>query len=227
MSTVVGVVARSTVAIGRAMVAWARHPGLRGAGAAAVVTIVIAAALVEKWPLQGVLGGSGSGPFAVVSNVVRLIGDGGQVGLLAFVLYAAGRTLQQLAARPRDVDDARGRGDLVFGAHPTRSIRVRGGQADSRRSTAFLRGRWPRRVRGHASAATLLLWPLIHATRGARRSVRVATVVALVAWSLLVGITRVWLNMHFAWNVLAGWLVGEVTGRLAVRVAAASVDPPA
>jgi membrane-associated phospholipid phosphatase len=225
VSAVVGVVARSTVAIGRAMVAWARHPGLRGAGAAAVVTLSIAAALVEKWPLQGVLGGSGSGPFAVVSNVVRVIGDGGPVGLLAFVLYAAGRTLRW----PRGLETSTTLaaagiwclaltqlGQFVFAeARP-----IHGG------AMHFFAG-GGHGVSGHASAATLLLWPLIYATRGARRSVRVATVVALVAWSLLVGITRVWLNMHFAWNVLAGWLVGEVTGRLAVRVAATSVDPPA
>ncbi|MDX3641041.1 phosphatase PAP2 family protein [Streptomyces sp. MB09-02B] len=71
---------------------------------------------------------------------------------------------------------------------------------------------------GHAMTATvvlgLLVW-LLH-RYGAGRAV-VRTAVAVTAVSVVgVGLTRIWLGVHWASDVLAGWLLGGLTIALAV-----------
>ncbi|NJP52998.1 phosphatase PAP2 family protein [Streptomyces sp. SBST2-5] len=73
---------------------------------------------------------------------------------------------------------------------------------------------------GHAMTATvvcgLLLW-LLH-RGGAGRALR-RTALAVAAVSVIgVGLTRVWLGVHWATDVLGGWLIGALVVVVAVRV---------
>ncbi|WP_155059192.1 phosphatase PAP2 family protein [Streptomyces blattellae] len=73
---------------------------------------------------------------------------------------------------------------------------------------------------GHAMTATvvcgLLLWLLIH--YGAGRTVwRTAVAVAVISVAG-VGLTRVWLGVHWASDVVGGWLLGATLVALAVLV---------
>ena len=73
-------------------------------------------------------------------------------------------------------------------------------------------------VSGHASAAALLYWPVRDIlARGARLSVRRAVGAALIAWAVFVGWSRVWLGMHFVWNVVLGFAIGGFTGFVATH----------
>jgi undecaprenyl-diphosphatase len=64
-------------------------------------------------------------------------------------------------------------------------------------------------VSGHAAAAALLVLP-VHDVwlRGASPRSRRLAAVLLTAWAAIVGWSRVWMGMHFAWNVLAGFAIG-------------------
>jgi undecaprenyl-diphosphatase len=71
---------------------------------------------------------------------------------------------------------------------------------------------------GHAMTATvvcgLLLWVLRH--RGAGRALwRTALAVAVVSVAG-VGLTRIWLGVHWPTDVLGGWLLGALVATLAV-----------
>ncbi|MDO0917124.1 phosphatase PAP2 family protein [Streptomyces sp. DT2A-34] len=73
---------------------------------------------------------------------------------------------------------------------------------------------------GHAMTATvvcgLMLWLLHH--YGAERALR-RTAAAVAAISVAgVGLTRVWLGVHWATDVVGGWLLGALVVVLAVRV---------
>ncbi|WP_128430073.1 phosphatase PAP2 family protein [Streptomyces cyaneus] len=73
---------------------------------------------------------------------------------------------------------------------------------------------------GHAMTATvvcgLMLW-LLHHYGAARVLWRTAAVVAVISVAG-VGLTRVWLGVHWATDVVGGWLLGALVVALAVRV---------
>jgi membrane-associated phospholipid phosphatase len=80
-------------------------------------------------------------------------------------------------------------------------------------------------VSGHASAAALLYWPVRDIlARGVRVPVRRAVGAALIAWAVFVGWSRVWLGMHFVWNVVLGFAIGGFTGFVATH--RAQTRPP-
>lgn len=62
---------------------------------------------------------------------------------------------------------------------------------------------------GHATMSVVVLGSLVVlAWRGRRVGARVAMVAAVVLWVGAVGLTRVYLGVHWFSDVLAGWLVG-------------------
>jgi undecaprenyl-diphosphatase len=73
---------------------------------------------------------------------------------------------------------------------------------------------------GHAMTATvvcgLMLWLLHH--YGAERALRLTTAAVAVISVAGVGLTRVWLGVHWATDVVGGWLLGALVVVLAVRV---------
>lgn len=73
-------------------------------------------------------------------------------------------------------------------------------------------------VSGHAAAAALLFWPVRDVlARDASPRVRQVVAAALFAWAALVGWSRVWLGMHFVWNVELGLVIGFFTGFVGTR----------
>jgi len=73
-------------------------------------------------------------------------------------------------------------------------------------------------VSGHAAAAALLFSPVRDVlARGATPRVRRMVTAALLAWAMWVSWSRVWLGMHFVWNVVLGCAIGFLTGRAATR----------
>jgi undecaprenyl-diphosphatase len=73
---------------------------------------------------------------------------------------------------------------------------------------------------GHAMTATvvlgLLLWLLHH--HGAGRALWRTAVIVSLASVLGVGLTRIWLGVHWTSDVLGGWLLGALLVTLAVLV---------
>ncbi|MFH9817205.1 phosphatase PAP2 family protein [Streptomyces sp. NPDC017230] len=73
---------------------------------------------------------------------------------------------------------------------------------------------------GHAMTATfvcgLLVW-LLH-YYGAARSLRLTALAVAVVSVAGVGVTRVWLGVHWATDVVGGWLLGAMVVALAVLV---------
>jgi membrane-associated phospholipid phosphatase len=73
-------------------------------------------------------------------------------------------------------------------------------------------------VSGHAAVAALLFFPVRDVlARDATPRVRHIVTAALLAWAALVGWSRVWLGMHFVWNVSLGLAIGFFTGFVATR----------
>lgn len=180
---------------------------------AAVALAAIVIAYVEKRPLQLVFRGNGRGAFAFVSTIVWRFFDGTWVALLAIALVAFGVAKKTARARETGITlGVAGVWCLLFtklGQFVFAEARPNEGGA----MHFFASG--GHGVSGHASASTVLFFPLLDSVRGASPDVRVAIALALVAWALFVGATRVWLDQHFVWNVLAGYSVGAVAGWLA------------
>lgn len=77
-------------------------------------------------------------------------------------------------------------------------------------------------VSGHAACAALWFWPLWGIlARRARPGVRTCIGLGLLGWAAFIGWSRVWLGMHFLWNVLLGLSLGFAAGGAALRARAA------
>lgn len=83
-------------------------------------------------------------------------------------------------------------------------------------------------VSGHAAATALLVLPVRHILlRGAAPRTRDVVTVLLALWTVVVGWSRVWLGMHFTWNVLVGGALGFWASAAAVAAWRASDPSPA
>jgi membrane-associated phospholipid phosphatase len=72
-------------------------------------------------------------------------------------------------------------------------------------------------VSGHAAAAGLLFAPLRFVTaRDLRHRDRAAISAIMGAWAILVAWSRMWLGMHYLWNVVLGLTLGLFVGRAIV-----------
>ncbi len=85
-------------------------------------------------------------------------------------------------------------------------------------------------VSGHAAAASLLFSPVRDLlfspvrdllARGATPGVRRMVTAGLLARAIVVAWSRVWLGMHFVWNVMLGLAIGFFTGLVAARASRA------
>jgi len=178
--------------------------------AAAATTASLALAYAEKRPLQELLHGGGRLGFAdwlaraasaagegvIVTAVgVAMLGAGAVLGLrrvadAAWVLGAAGLPCWLLVVV----------GQFVF----AESRPIDGGAMHWFASGGH-------GVSGHASAGALLLGPVRVLAAGAHRVVRASAVILIIGWGLLVAWSRVWLDMHYVWNVGVGLLLGWAT----------------
>jgi membrane-associated phospholipid phosphatase len=173
-------------------------------------------AYVEKRSIQPcVQRGGGSGARAL-ALLIDACGGGFAVTLLGFAALVAGRW-----ARKRALVDAA----LVLGVAGVWCwIFTKTGQlvlAERRPNdggTMKLFALGGHGVSGHAAAAALLFSPVRDVlARGATPKVRRVVTAALLAWAVLVGWSRVWLGMHFVWNVMLGFAMGVSTGLVAAR----------
>jgi membrane-associated phospholipid phosphatase len=199
-------------AIGTAPTRWrSRQWGLLLA--VAVATLV---AYVEKWPLQACAQGVGGAGARAVALFIDAFADGFAVIVLGFTALFAGRWLR----KPALVEAA-----LVLGAAGIWCwIFTKTGQlvlAERRPKDGgamVLFALDGHSVSGHAAAAALLFSPVRDVlARGATRGVRGILTVALLSWAVVVSWSRVWLGMHFVWNVLLGLAIGFFTGFVAAR----------
>lgn len=206
---------RTTVTLATASVRW------RAAQWLAFVAVVggIAVVYFEKWPLQEMVQRFGGTPLRGLALAVDAWGGGGGLTVLGIATFAAGRRLR----RPALVDTA-----LTLAAAGVWCwVLTKTGQlvlAERRPNDGgamVLFAFDGHGVSGHASGAGLLLWPVrrVLLGRGTSRRTRFLVTAGLVAWAAFVGWSRVWLGMHFVWNVALGLAIGLVTGAAAARAA--------
>jgi membrane-associated phospholipid phosphatase len=74
-------------------------------------------------------------------------------------------------------------------------------------------------VSGHASAAGMLYSPIRRVlARDLRAADRQLVTAALAAWAVIIAWSRMWMGMHYLWNVMLGLALGFFTGSSVVRV---------
>jgi membrane-associated phospholipid phosphatase len=186
-----------------------------------VLLAVVASTLalyVEKRPIQGALQGGGGSAVRAVALFLNVGGSGLAIALLGLAVLVAGRW----SRRPVLVDMAvvlaaagiwcwvlMKTGQLVLAERRP----VEGGEM-----MLFALG--GHGVSGHAAAAGVLFFPVRDVlARDASPLGRRLVTAALLAWAALIGWSRVWLGMHFVWNVELGLAIGYFTGLVATRVA--------
>jgi membrane-associated phospholipid phosphatase len=180
------------------------------------IAAVTQLAYVEKWPMQACVQGMGGGGARALASFANVCGSGAALTALGFAAFVAGRWANRRAL----VDAA-----LALGAAGVWCwILVVVGQLvlaerrpnDGGRMVLFALG--GHGVSGHAAAAALVFSPVRDVlARGATPRTRRVVTAALVAWAALVGWSRVWLGMHFVWNVMLGLAIGLFAGFVATR----------
>lgn len=178
-------------------------------------------AYVEKLPIQAcVQRGGGDGAHALAS-LIDFCGNGFAVTLMGFAAFIAGRW-----GRKRALVDAAlvlcvaGIWCWLFTKTGQLVLAERRPKDGGTMHFFALGGHG---VSGHAAAAAVLFSPVRDVlARGATPRVRCIVTAALLAWAGLVGWSRVWLGMHFVWNVMLGLAIGFFTGVTAAR---ARCDP--
>lgn len=194
---------RSGIAMARASARW--RPGQWGYLLAFMALGI--AAWANQAPLQGAIEGRGGGIARNLAIFANLAGSGWSVAALGLAVFVVATALRQ--------EDLR-QAALVLGAGGLWAfLLVQLGQfvlAEQRPVEGgamrffALQGHG---VSGHAAAAAALILPvrdvwLRRASSGARH----LAVSLLTVWAAVVGWSRVWLGMHFAWNVVMGFAIG-------------------
>ncbi len=172
----------------------------------AFVAVTVLAWAGER-PLQSEIEGRGGRIASAVATFANLAGSGYAVAALGVIAFAAGTLL-----RKEDLTQAA----LVLGAAGFWAfLLVQAGQlllAEQRPieggAMRFL-ALHGHGVSGHAAAAAVLILPArdVWLCRASPRSRHLA-VALLTTWAAVVGWSRVWLGMHFAWNVALGFAMG-------------------
>lgn len=201
---------------GRDLVVWPATWRVRQWAMALAVAATTVFAYVEKAPIQARVQGGPGGALHDVAVLVDACGDGRTVTALGLVALALGRWTR----RPALVEAALALGVAGLWCW----VLTRAGQlvlAERRPSEGgamrlFAPG--GHGVSGHAAAAALLFFPVRDVVaRDATPRGRAFASAALLAWAALVGWSRVWLGMHFVWNVVLGLAIGLATGFVATR----------
>jgi membrane-associated phospholipid phosphatase len=188
----------------------------RGGQWAAFVTflLAVAVALVGKRPVEAAFFHA-PGSAAAVARFLDVAGSGWTLTGACLLLLALGLSLRSttvvdtvtvLAVVGLFCFAATQLGQMTFNEHrPIEGgeLRLFGGRGHG--------------VSGHAIAAAMVASPLrfVLAKDARRRTRRVVTVLVFV-WMVLVGWSRMWLGMHYLWNVMLGLAVGLFVGRSVV-----------
>lgn len=181
--------------------------------AVAATTVVL---YLEKWPIQAVVQRDGDGVARLLATFADACGSGQAMTLLGVLALLAGRW----ARRPALVDAAvafaaAGAWCWLFTKLGQVVLAERRPNDGGAMRLFALDGHG---VSGHAAAAALLYGP-VHAilARGATPRVRRAVGAGWLAWTVIVAWSRVWLGMHFVWNVVLGLAIGFFTGSSAAH----------
>lgn len=177
---------------------------------------VVALAYYEKRPLQALIQGNG-GPTA--RAVAEFINDNASgVGMTGLILgsYAVGALFRKKPIKQTSVVLCVGAiwaallwsaGRLILAEHRP----VYGGDMHF----FALDGHG---FSGHEAVAAVILLPVRSVLlRHSPRLTRSALTATIVGWMALVGWSRVFLGMHFGWNILSGLAVGLWAGAAAVE----------
>jgi membrane-associated phospholipid phosphatase len=174
-------------------------------------------AYVEKRPIQARLQGDRSGALRQLALFGDACGSGGATVVFGFIVLTIGR----IARKPLLVDTALALGAAGFWCWlltKTGQIVLAEGRPIEGGAMHFfaLDGHG---VSGHASAAALVYLPVrdVLARRACLPPIRRAVGIGLLAWPAFVGWSRVYIGMHFLWNVILGFAVGAFTGFVATR----------
>jgi membrane-associated phospholipid phosphatase len=179
------------------------------------LTFAVTLTYVWKRPIAALVEGHGGWLAARLAGVANVAGAGISVTVAGLVLLVVGRGLR----RDSLVECA-----LVLGAAGAWGwLLTQAGQLvlAERRPLEGGAMRWfdlgGHGVSGHAAAAALLLAPVRDVlARGASREVRAAISGALLVWAAFIAWSRMWLGMHYLWNVALGLALGFLAGRAAV-----------
>jgi membrane-associated phospholipid phosphatase len=173
-------------------------------------------AYVEKWPIQACVQRGGGSAARTLASALDAYGDGFAVAFLGVAALVTGRCMRQRAF----VDAAIALGVAgvwcwIFTKTGQLVLAERRPKDGGAMVLVALGGHG---VSGHASAAGLIFSPVRDVlARGATARARRMVTAALLAWAALVGWSRVWLGMHFVWNVMLGLAIGFFTGLAATR----------
>jgi len=184
----------------------------------------VALACVYRLPLQLQIEGRGGTVPGAVASLANVAGSGTTVTMLGI-----GALLLGVALRKDEIVTA----SLVLAASGFWAFAlVRAGQVvfaeqrpiDGGAMLFFARG--GHGISGHAAATALLVLPVRDVLlRRGTPLIRNAAAVTLLAWTAVVGWSRVWMGMHYAWSSLAGAALGFWASAAAVaawRTASAS-----
>jgi membrane-associated phospholipid phosphatase len=199
-----------------------------------VLSLVVVAttllAYVEKRPIQACVQSGGGSAARAIALFIDAYGNGFAVICLGFGALVVGRWARQRALV--DAALALGVAGIWCWIFTKTGQFVLAERRPNEGGAMHFLAPGGHGVSGHASAAALLFWPVrdVLARSATPRARRVVTA-ALLAWAVLVGWSRVWLGMHFVWNVMLGLAIGLFTGFVATRAARpgrrALVDSPA
>ena len=207
--------ARLLLRTGRALVAAPARWRLWQWTSCIALLAATALAWVDERPLQALVQGRGGAGAGVLAGAANLAGSGLAVTLLGAGALVAGRVLRKDGLEQAAV--------VLAVAGLWGLLLVEGGQfvlAERRPleggAMRFL-ALGGHGVSGHVAATALLVRPVrdVWLRRASPLRRNLATI-ALIAWTMVVGWSRVWLGMHFAWNVLAGAAMGAWAGGAAV-----------
>jgi membrane-associated phospholipid phosphatase len=183
----------------------------------------VALACVYRLSLQLQIEGRGGLVPGAVASFANIAGSGTAVAMLGIGALVLG-----VAVRKDDVVTA----TLVLAAAGFWAfLLVRAGQfalAEQRPMYGgamryFARGGYG--ISGHAAATALLVLPVREVLLCRRTPLtRNVVTVALLTWTAVVGWSRVWMGMHYAWSTLAGAALGFWASAAAVAAWRASSD---
>jgi membrane-associated phospholipid phosphatase len=184
------------------------------------------AAYEAKFPLQAFVQGAGGRGAYLVAEAINTCGSGLAMVLLGATALLAGRWWR----KPALVDAV-----WVFAAAglwcwllTTLGQLVLSERRPRDGGAMLLLALGGHGVSGHASAAGLLFGPVRNVlARNAPARTRGLVTVALLVWAAWVGWSRVWLGMHFVWNVVLGLGIGFFTGLVGAGARQPTVQRPA
>ena len=183
--------------------------------AAVALACATGAAWAGQGPLQALLEGRGGGVVRLVAEIANLCGSGTAVAAAGLAALVIGRGLRRNTLVDAALVLCAAGGWCFLLTHAGQLALAQRRPIEGGEMRFFAPG--GHGISGHAAATALLILPVRDILLGgARPLTRRLAAAALMAWAVVVGWSRVWMGMHYGWNVLAGLLLGLWTSAAAV-----------